>query len=113
MAGSTASAKVADSPAGKWKGRKFLRPVPVLIVIFVLSLPIVNPWVRGDGVGYYAYGRALLIEGNLDFQHDWQHANDTFRLDRVSADGKVNPNEYTKTGHLRNLWTVGPSILWA
>jgi hypothetical protein len=109
----TAPARNADSPAGKSKRRKLLRPIPVLIVIFALSLPIVNPWVRGDGVGYYAYGRALLIEGSLDFQHDWQHANDTFRLDRVAPDGKVNPNEYTKTGHLRNLWTVGPSILWA
>jgi len=24
-----------------------------LLVIFVLTLPLLNPWVRGDGVGYY------------------------------------------------------------
>jgi len=113
MAGPIASESVADFPAGNWKHHKFLRPVPVLIAIFVLSLPIVNPWVRGDGVGYYAYGRALLIEHSLDFKHDWQHANDTFRLDRVTPDGKVYPGEYTQTGHLRNLWSIGPSILWA
>jgi len=27
----------------------------ILALLFLLSLPLVNPWVRGDGVGYYAY----------------------------------------------------------
>jgi hypothetical protein len=108
----SASAGTAAETAERSRHRS-LRILPAFILIFVLSLPIVNPWVRGDGVGYYAYGRALLIEHNLNFEHDWQHANDTFRLYRVAQDGRINPSEYTQTGHLRNLWTVGPSILWA
>ena len=40
----------------------------VLIGFFVLSLPFSNPWVRGDGVGYYAFARSLLIEHRLDFK---------------------------------------------
>jgi len=28
---------------------------------------MLNPWVRGDGVGYYAFARAPLIQHNLDF----------------------------------------------
>ncbi|MGC1130080.1 MAG: hypothetical protein WA875_11015, partial [Candidatus Acidiferrales bacterium] len=48
------------------------RSEKALLLIFVLSLPLANPWVRGDGVGYYAYARSLLIEHHLDFTKDWQ-----------------------------------------
>jgi hypothetical protein len=47
----------------------------LLLLLFLLTLPFVNPWVRGDGVGYYAYIRALLIEHDLRFENDWRSAN--------------------------------------
>jgi hypothetical protein len=84
----------------------------LLILIFVLTLPLGNPWVRGDGVGYYAYGRALLIEHRLDFQKDWLAANTSYRMGRVDAMGNILPTEYTSTGHLNNHFSVGPAILW-
>ena len=59
-----------------------------LILIFVLTLPLSNPWVRGDGVGYYAYARAMLIEHRLDFRKDWLAANTSFRMGRVDSDGQ-------------------------
>jgi hypothetical protein len=59
----------------------------ILILLFVFSLPLVNPWVRGDGVGYYAFGRALLVQHNLDFKQDWLRANSSFRLGRTDAAG--------------------------
>jgi hypothetical protein len=34
-------------------------------------MPLVNSWVREDGVGYCAYGRALLIQHNLGFNSSW------------------------------------------
>lgn len=58
-----------------------------LLVIFLLSLPLLNPWVRGDGVGYYAFARAPLIEHNLDFQRDYQSANAGFRDPRLDENG--------------------------
>jgi len=64
-------------------------------------------------VGYYAYIRALLIEHKLDFSNDWQAANQSFAMARVRPDGKIDPAQYTATGHLDNHWAVGPSILWA
>ena len=85
----------------------------VLLVLFLVTLPFVNPWVRGDGVGYYAYVRALLIEGHLDFEQDWLHANQSFQMYRVDPDGKPKPGGYTATGHLDNHFSVGPSMLWA
>jgi hypothetical protein len=81
--------------------------------LFFLTLPLSNPWVRGDGVGYYAFGRAILIDGNLDFTRDWLDANSSFRMGRVNSDGNINQNQFTVTGHLDNHFTIGPAILWA
>jgi hypothetical protein len=33
------------------QARKYER---FLFLLFLLTLPLMNPWVRGDGVGYYA-----------------------------------------------------------
>src|SRR5438128_4493476 len=60
----------------------------VLLLLFVLTLPLANPWVRGDGVGYYAFARALLIQHNLDFAPDYQHANTSFREGRLDESGQ-------------------------
>jgi hypothetical protein len=84
-----------------------------LLVIFALTLPLANPWVRGDGVGYYAYARALLIQRNLDFAPDYQHANASFREARLDDAGEPKPDFRTPTGHLDNHFTIGPAILWS
>ncbi len=85
----------------------------VLLILFLLSLPLVNPWVRGDGVGYYAYARAPLIEHNLDFTRDYQFANQSFREERIGPDGMPKAAYRTRTGHLENHFTVGPAMLWS
>ncbi len=85
----------------------------ILILVFVLTLPLSNPWVRGDGVGYYAYVRSLLIEKHLDFEKDWKHGNESFVMGRLDSGGRILPDQYTSTGHLANLWSIGPSLLWA
>lgn len=84
----------------------------VLILLFLVTLPLVNPWVRGDGVGYYAYARALVIDHNLRFEQDWKHANPSFRDSRVDAQGRIRPEQYTSTGYLDNHFAIGPAILW-
>lgn len=89
------------------------RSEKALIVVFLVTLPLVNPWVRGDGVGYYAYARALLIEHSLDFRHDWTSANQSFTMGRLDANGNILPQNFTITGHLENHFSVGPAILWA
>lgn len=84
-----------------------------LVVLFLLTLPLINPWVRGDGVGYYAYIRSLLIEGHLNFERDWLAANTSFRLSRTDDAGNIKPEQYTSTRHLDNHFSVGPAILWS
>jgi len=85
----------------------------ILLAIFVVSLPLSNPWVRGDGVGYYAFGRSLLIEHSLDFQRDWLAANTSFRMGRTDPSGNILAEQYTSTGHLDNHFSIGPAILWS
>jgi hypothetical protein len=84
-----------------------------LFVLFLISLVLLNPWVRGDGVGYYAFARAPLIEHSFNFANDYISANPGFRDARLDAYGQ--PKEFfrTRTGHLDNHFTVGPAILWA
>ena len=85
----------------------------ILALIFICTLPLVNPWVRGDGVGYYAFARAPLIQHNLDFRQDWLHANSSFRMGRVDDQNRLLPEEFTSNGHLDNHFSIGPAMLWA
>ncbi len=85
----------------------------LLFLVFLLTLPFVNPWVRGDGVGYYAYVRSLLIDHDLHFEDEWAAGNLSFRMNRVDGQGRVSPVEYTSKGYVANHYTVGPSLLWA
>jgi hypothetical protein len=96
---------------GRWRSlSKYER---CLIALFILTLPLVNPWVRGDGVGYYAYVRSLLIDGDLRFENEYQRANPALVRLRVDQTGKLHSDFYTSTGYVLNPYSVGPSILWA
>jgi hypothetical protein len=100
----------ANLTAKEHSPAKFVR---ILLILFLCTLPVVNPIVHGDGVGYYAYARAPLIQHNLRFEEDWRHANLYFSQIRTMPDGRLRPNEYTETGYVSNLFSVGPALLWA
>ena len=85
----------------------------VLLALFLVTLPLVNPWVRGDGVGYYAMARAPLIEHSFDFRRDWYSANTSFRMNKIDENEQIYPEQFTPTGHLNNHFSIGPAILWA
>jgi hypothetical protein len=92
--------------------KKLTTPEKLMCLLFLLTLPFVNPWVRGDGVGYYAYARAILIQHNLDFRSDWEHANQSFRMAKLDDEGQVRAQEYTRTGYINNHFAMGSAILW-
>jgi hypothetical protein len=89
------------------------RPFLILLIVFLLTLPLLNPWVRGDGVGYYALARAPLIQHNLDFREDFLHANASLRARSLEPSGQINEAFLTPTGHISNHFSVGPAILWS
>jgi hypothetical protein len=99
--GSTPAATTREFPYNK-----------LLLVVFLLSLPAVNPTVHGDGVGYYAYARAPLIQHNLRFEEDWRHANRYFSSARLQPDDQLRPDQYAVTGYVDNRFSVGPAMLW-
>src|SRR6266699_4854685 len=109
-AGTSFVAQQDLSPSPLRRSRKAER---LFILLFLFSLPFLNPWVRGDGVGYYAFARAPLIEHRLDFTRDYRHANESFRGPRLDENGQPRSFFRTPTGHLDNHFTVGPAILWA
>ena len=85
----------------------------ILFILFLCSFPLINPIVHGDGVGYYAYARAPLIQHNLHFEQDWLHANLLFSKSRTLPNGQLSAAEYTETGYVSNLFSIGPALLWA
>ena len=93
--------------------RSSARYVRILLIVFLVSLVFVNPIIHGDGVGYYAYARAPLIDHSLDFTHDYQAANEGFREGRLDESGQPKAGFRTITGHLENHFTVGPALLWS
>lgn len=92
---------------------RFPPAVRWLVLLWLLTLPLVNPWVRGDGVGYYAYIQAILVHGNLNLQDEWLHGNTSFLLGRTAPDGKLKPDQFTANGHIADHFAVGPAMLWA
>jgi hypothetical protein len=82
-----------------------------LCIVFLLSLPFLHATVNGDGIGYYAYVRSLLIDHNLQFSSDFQHPE--IELEKIFLTDHFVNNPITKTGHLPNFYSVGPAILWS
>jgi hypothetical protein len=62
--------------------------------------------IRCDGHGYYAWLRSLLIDG------DWQFDNE-FDEHNVLGDFVTPPSCRTATGARANQWSVGPACVWA
>src|SRR5204863_2114564 len=73
---------------------------------------VVNPCVHGDAVRYYANAVAALLTHNLRFEEDWRPANLYFSETRTLPGGQLNPNQYTETGYVSNLFSIGPAMLW-
>jgi len=103
----------AFSPAGVSETKTFAVSAKLLFFLFLVTLPLANPWVRGDGVGYYAYLRSTLIDHDLRFENDYLAGNPSFVMQRVDAQGHLLPAMYTRTGYVENHFAVGPAILWA
>lgn len=60
--------------------------------------------VRGDGVGYYAWLRSPLLDGDWNFDNEYDDLN-------PMRSGVTNAR--TPVGKRANPWSVGPALLWA
>jgi hypothetical protein len=62
--------------------------------------------VRCDGLGYYAWLRSLLIDGDLSFDNEFDEHNPL-------GDFVPPPGSRTNAGRRANPWSVGPACVWA
>ncbi len=83
-----------------------------LVLAFILTVPFVNPYIRGDGNGYYAYVRSLVIDRDLHFENEYRHGDPAFLMMAFDAEGHVRPNLTMPYNYVRNQWAVGSSLLW-
>lgn len=84
----------------------------LLVGVFVATVPLVNPHIRGDGNGYYAYVRSAVIDGDLRFDNEYRRGDPAFVASVFGPDGRVSPSLVLGGGYVRNQWAVGPSLLW-
>jgi len=82
-------------------------------VAAVLACLIVNPYLRGDGNGYYAWLVSPVIDHDLDFTNQFRRADPLFQTIMFAEDGTVRPEAITPTGRVGNQWSVGPAVVWA
>lgn len=88
-------------------------PQAVLAAALLASLPFVNPYLRGEGNGCYAYVRSLVLDGDLRFDNEYRRGDPAFVSQNFrKADGQPWPPLAMPGGYLRNQWSVGPSLLW-
>src|SRR5215472_10654470 len=103
-----ASPQAVSAPVRQKAGwTKYEKP---LVFLFLLTVPMVRPWIHGDGRGYYAFARALLFQHDLDFEQDWRRGYESHPLVSYSS---FHAKYLTPNGHIANHWTIGPAILWS
>lgn len=88
----------------RWLTNLFLNDRSTVLVLLGLGgctiVLTFIPFVAWDGVGYYAYARALVYKGNLSMA-------DTF----MAFLSKI-PYFHTETGIVYNPWSIGPALFW-
>ncbi len=73
--------------------------IALLLCLGIITLILTYvPAIVSDGIGYYAYARALVYRGDLVMDETFD--NTIISLPR------------TETGLLANPWSVGPAIVW-
>ena len=78
--------------------------------LFLLPKPT-SRLVVGDALHYYVYLRSAVFDRDLHFENDYRGLVTGMR---GGEDGPIVREETTtNTGHLRNVMSVGPAILWA
>ncbi len=85
----------------------------VLGLVFIVSIPTITPYLRGDGNGYYAWLRSSVMDQDLKFANEYSHGDPVFRRFFFDDSGHIRPGRRTPNGYVNNHWGVGVAALWA
>jgi hypothetical protein len=86
----------------------------LLLILFVLTLPLVTPKIRGaDEIQYYSHLRSLVFDGDLDFENEysWFVAQDPQGL--AAFRETFLERREPRTGRPINFTPVGCALLWS
>ena len=101
------------SVGGEPRLPRLARGEAVLAAALLATLPLVNPYLRGEGNGIYAYVRSLVLDRDLRFDNEYRRGDPAFVSQSFrKADAQPWPPMEMPGGYLRNQWSVGPSLLW-
>lgn len=93
--------------------RRFPRLLPLddrratrwIVLAFAVALAATYiPVIKSDGIEYYAYLRSLAVDGDLNFENEYQQTPFPLLSDKFQP---------TATGNYDNLAAVGPAIAWS
>jgi hypothetical protein len=83
-------------------------------VLFLLTLPLVTPRIRGaDEIEYFAYLRSLVFDADLDFGNEYQHFVDGNPEGLAGFRQTFLERREPDTGRHINFAPLGTALLWS
>jgi hypothetical protein len=94
--------------------RRLVEGRALLLAVFLLTLPLVTPKIRGaDEIEYFSYLHSMLLDHDLEFGNEYQHF---FDLDPRGLQGFKSTFldlREPRTGRHINFAPLGAAVLWA
>jgi hypothetical protein len=85
-----------------------------LVALFVLSLPLVTPRLRGaDEIEYFAYLRSLAFDGDLDFANEYRYFYERDPQGLAGFRETFMDRREPLTGRPINFAPLGSALLWS
>jgi len=98
----------AGSAERRWTGRRGL------LLLFLLTLPLVTPKIRGaDEIQYFSYLRSLVIDRDLDFGNEYAHFHAADAGGLAGFKATFLERHETQTGRHINFAPLGSALLWS
>jgi hypothetical protein len=84
------------------------------VAVFVLTLPLVTPRVRGaDEIEYFSYLPSLVLDGDLDFENEYRHFHERDPQGLAGFKATFLDRREPLTGRPINFGPVGSALLWS
>ncbi|PYQ48840.1 MAG: hypothetical protein DMF78_20245, partial [Acidobacteria bacterium] len=85
-----------------------------LVLLFLLTLPLVTPKIRGaDEIEGFAYLRSLVFDHDLEFGDEYQHFYAADPAGLAGFKSTFLDRRETETGRHINFAPLGSALLWA
>lgn len=85
-----------------------------LYVVFLLTLPLVTPRLRGaDEIEYFAYLRSMVFDGDLDFENEYRYFYERDPQGLAQFKATFLDRREEATGRPINFAPIGTAVLWS